>query len=126
MDRHTDRISISGLRLRCIIGFNAEERREKQDVVIDMTLFTDLRKGGDTDNPDDILNYRTVNKAVIRHVEASEYNTLEALASSIARLAIMEHGVPRLAVTVQKPGALRFTDTVSVTIERTREDYQAL
>jgi FolB domain-containing protein len=119
-----DKIHIKGLRLRCIIGFNPEERREKQDVIIDMTLSTDLRVGGDSDQPDDILNYRTVNKAVIRHVEASDYNTLEALAASIARVAIVDCGVPQIEVTVWKPGALRFTDTVGVTIERTAADFQ--
>lgn len=119
-----DRIEIKGLRLRCIIGFNPEERREKQDVIIDMTLFTDLRVGGETDNPDDILNYRTVNKAVIKHVEASNYNTLEALATSIARVAIVDCGVPHIQVSVWKPGALRFTDSVGVTIERTTADFE--
>lgn len=119
-----DRIDIKGLRLRCIIGFNPEERREKQDVIIDMTLFTDLRIGADSDQPDDILNYRTVNKAVIRLVEASSFNTLEALATAIARTAIVDCGVPQLQVTVWKPGALRFTDSVGVTIERTLADFQ--
>ena len=118
-----DRIHIKGLRLRCIIGFNPEERREKQDVIIDMTLFTDLRIGGETDQPADILNYRTVNKAVIRFVEESSFNTLEALATSIARVAIVDCGVSQIEVTVWKPGALRFTDTVGVTIERSAADF---
>lgn len=118
-----DRIEIKALRLRCIIGFNPEERRDKQDVVIHMTLFTDLRKGGESDNPEDILNYRTVNKAVIRMVEASAYNTLEALATAIARVAVVDCGVPRILVSVEKPGALRFADSVGVVIERTTEDF---
>jgi FolB domain-containing protein len=118
-----DKIEIRGLRLRCIIGFNPDERRDKQDVVIDMLLLTDLRKGGISDQPADILNYRTINKAVIKHVEASSYNTLEALATSIARVAIVDCGAPHIQVTVHKPGALRFTDDVMVTIERTTEDF---
>ena len=118
-----DRIEIRGLRLRCIIGFNPEERRDKQDVVIDLVLFTDLRVGELSDNPADILNYRTINKAVIRHVEASNYNTLEALATSIARVAVVDGGAPQVQVTVHKPGALRFTDDVLVTIERTTADF---
>ncbi|MFN8450782.1 MAG: dihydroneopterin aldolase [Anaerolineae bacterium] len=122
MDKQPDRIEITGLRLRCIIGFNPDERRDRQDVVIDIVLFTDLRGGGVSDNPADILNYRTINKAVIRHVEVSSYNTLEALATSIARVAV-ENGAPHIRVTVHKPGALRFTDDVSVTIERTAADF---
>ncbi len=123
MVSNMDRIEIRGLRLRCIIGFNPDERREKQDVVIDMLMPTDLRKGGVSDNPDDILNYRTVNKAVIKHVEASSYKTLEALATAIARVAVVECGVAQIQVTVHKPGALRFTDDVLVTIERTPADF---
>ena len=122
MELQPDRIEIKGLRLRCVIGFNPEERRSKQDVVIDMILFTDLRMGGISDQPDDILNYRTLNKAVIQHVEASSYNTLEALAASIARVAV-EGGAPHVRVTVHKPGALRFTDDVMVTIDRTPADF---
>ncbi len=119
-----DQIRIESLRLRCIIGFNPEERKNKQDVVISMDLFTDLSLGGETDNPDDILNYKTVNKAVIAHVEASSYNTLEALAVSIARVAILDCGVEHLRVTVHKPHALRFTDDVMVIIERTSADFK--
>lgn len=119
----TDRIEIRGLRLRCIIGFNPDERREKQDVIIDMTVYADLRPGGITDDPNDIFNYKTLNKAVIRLVEASSYNTIEALAAAIARAACVDCAAPRIIVSVQKPGALRFTDTVGVVIERTRADF---
>jgi len=87
-----DRILIRDLLVRCVLGLTEHERREKQDVVIDMVLFTDLRTGGATDQPADILNYKTINKAVIKHVEASSYNTLEALASSISRVAVVDCG----------------------------------
>ncbi len=118
-----DQIIVKNLRLRCEIGFSDHELGKKQDVIISMTFFTDLRAAGRTDNPDDVLNYRTVNKAVIAHVESSSYKTVEALAESIARLAIRDHAVPRLRVEVYKPGALRYADTVGVIIERQAEDY---
>lgn len=120
-----DQILIQNLRLRCLIGFSPHELKDKQDVIITMTLFTDTRRAGDSDNPEELLNYRTVNKAVIQHVESSAYKTLEALANSIARLVITEHEVERLKVEVYKPAALRFTDNVGVIIERTRKDYES-
>jgi FolB domain-containing protein len=106
-----------------MIGFSAHELKDKQDVVISMTLYTDMKQAALTDNPDDLLNYRTVNKAVIQHVEASNYKTLEALSESIARLAVVDCGVEHIKVEVYKPGALRFTDNVGVIIERKTEDY---
>lgn len=118
-----DTIRIENLRLRCFIGFNPHELKDKQDVIISMDLYTDLRAGGASDNPDDILNYKTVNKAVIQHVEASRYKTLEALATHIARVAIVDCGVPHLRVTVEKPHALRFTDNVMVIMERRTSDF---
>ncbi len=118
-----DIIRIEKLRLRCFIGFNPHELKDKQDVVITMELYTDIRKGGETDNPDDILNYKTVNKAVIAHVEASRYKTLEALATNIAKVAVVDCAAPHIKVQVEKPGALRFTDNVMVIIERKTEDF---
>jgi D-erythro-7,8-dihydroneopterin triphosphate epimerase len=119
-----DIIRIEKLRLRCLIGFNEHELKDKQDVVISMDLYTDLRNGGESDKPDDILNYRTVNKAVIQHVEASRYKTLEALATGIAKVAIVDCGAVHIKVTVEKPNALRFADNVMVIIERRTEDFR--
>ena len=118
-----DEIVIQNLRLRCLLGFSQHEIGKKQDVVINMTFYTDLRTAGETDNPDDILNYRTINKAVIEHVEASAYKTVEALANSIAKLAVLDYDVPHIRVEVYKPAALRFADNVGVIIERKPDDY---
>ena len=41
-----DRILISDLRARTVIGVNDEERREKQDILINVTIFADLLKAG--------------------------------------------------------------------------------
>lgn len=117
-----DIIEIDALRLRCMIGFSAHELKDKQDVVISLRIGTDMRRAGQTDNPDDTFNYRTVTKAIIQHVEASHYKLVEALAVSIARITV-EHGAAWVQVRVHKPGALRFSDSVGVLIERTPDDF---
>jgi len=58
----SDKIIIKDLLLRGIIGLNDWEREKKQDILINLTLFTDMRAAGQSDNPDDILNYRTITK----------------------------------------------------------------
>jgi FolB domain-containing protein len=118
-----DFIEIDNLRLRCIIGFSPHERKDKQDVVISLRLGTDTRKAGETDNPDDAFNYRTVTKAVIGHIESSSYYLLEALAAAVARICVVEHGAAYAQVRVHKPGALRFADSVGIVIERTPDDF---
>ncbi|MCZ7541680.1 MAG: dihydroneopterin aldolase [Anaerolineae bacterium] len=118
-----DKIIVRDLLLRGIIGLNDWEREKKQDILINLTLFTDTRRGGMTDQAGDILNYRTITKAIIAHVEDSAYYTVEALAAAIARLCVVDHGADRVIVRVEKPGALRFARSVGVEIERERADF---
>lgn len=119
-----DLIEIDNLRLRCLIGFSPHERNDRQDVIISLRLRADMHRAGQTDNPDDAFNYRTVTKAIIAHVEGSSYFLVEKLASEIARICVVDHGAPWVWVRVHKPGALRFADSVGVVIERTADDFR--
>lgn len=119
-----DKLIVRNLLLRGIIGFNDWEREKKQDILINLTLFTDITHAGQTDDPDDVLNYRTITKAVIQYVESAEHKLVEALATGIARICVVDHDADRVIVNVQKPGALRFAESVGVEIERERADFE--
>ncbi|MCJ7457869.1 MAG: dihydroneopterin aldolase [candidate division Zixibacteria bacterium] len=116
-----DRILISDLSARCIIGINQEERREKQDVVINLIIFADLGKAAKSDRFEDSVDYRALKKKVLSIVEGSKYYLLEALAESIAEICLEQPGVVQVQVRVDKPSALRFARSVGVEIERKRE-----
>ena len=118
-----DKIIIKDLLLRGIIGLNDWEREKPQDILINLTLFTDMRAAGESDNPDDILNYRTITKDIIAYVESSQHYLVEALATAIARICVVNHHAARAIVRVEKPGALRFARSVGVEIERERGDF---
>jgi D-erythro-7,8-dihydroneopterin triphosphate epimerase len=113
-----DRILIRDLRARCILGINPEERREKQDVVINLALVADLRKAGRSDRFEDTVDYRAVKKQVLMFVEQSQYFLVEALAEAIADLCLQQSGVMAVEVRVEKPSALRFARSVGVEITR--------
>jgi len=118
-----DVIEIDALRLRCVIGCRDEERRDRSDVVVDLRVGLDIRPAAATDDIAGAWNYRTAAKAVIALVEASSYRTVEALATAVARKLVDDCQAPYARVTVRKPGALRFADSVGVTIERTPADF---
>ena len=118
-----DRIHIHDLRARCIVGTNPEERVNSQDVVINLTLHADLRRAGDSDDIGDTVDYRAVKKDVLAMVEASSYQLIERLAERIAEVCLAHHGVRRVDVLLEKPGALRFARTVGVQIVRQRVDH---
>lgn len=116
----SDRIQVHDLLLRCIIGVNEWERENLQDVVINLTLHTDARRAGSSDDIADAVNYRTITKRIIDHVEQSRFNLIEALAESVARLCLEDPRVEKVEATVEKPGALRFARSVGITIIRER------
>ncbi|MGH3696241.1 MAG: dihydroneopterin aldolase [Pseudonocardiaceae bacterium] len=116
-------IEVDALRLRCVIGINHEERRDRQDVLISLRVGTDARPAVVIDCRDAVWNYRTVIKAIIAHVESSAYLTVEKLASEIARIVVVDHEAPWAEVRVHKPGALRFASSVGVVIRRGPGDF---
>jgi FolB domain-containing protein len=118
-----DRILIRDLRVRGIIGINDWEREKTQDILINLEIAVDGRLAGLTDDMNDSLNYRTIAKDVIAYVESSEHFLVEALATEIARIVTVGHGASRVTVTVEKPGALRFAESVGIEIERTPDDF---
>ena len=115
-----DRILIKDLMLRCVIGVNAEERRERQDVVINIVLETDLSRAGRSDDLADTTDYKALKKRVLSLVEGSQFLLVEALAERIAALGLEAPRVERAIVSVEKPGALRFARSGGVEITRER------
>ena len=116
-----DRIVINDLRSRCVVGINEEERREKQDVTINLALYGDCRKPARSDRFEDAIDYRAIKKRVLTVVESSSYFLLEALAEAVADACLAGPGVVKVRVRVDKPQALRFARSVGVEILRRRE-----
>jgi FolB domain-containing protein len=117
-----DRIVIEGLLVRGIVGINPEERQNLQDIIIDVTLSVDTRPAATSDDIADAINYRTVTKAIIEHVETGKPMLVERLAAEIASLCLdFDPRIEQVEVEVHKPGALRFAESVGVVITRDRE-----
>ena len=117
-----DKIFIEELLVRCIVGVNEEERREKQDVLISLKIKTDLRKAGSSDKFEDAVDYRAIKKKIMAMVESSEYFLVEALAEKIAEMLLEDGRIMEVKVRVEKPTALRFAKSVGVEIIRGREN----
>lgn len=115
-----DKIHIRDLQLRCIVGIYDEERREKQDVVINIVLHAQISKAGRSDHIKDTVDYKTIKKAVVKLVESSACNLIECLAQQVADTCLAVPEIHRVQVTVDKPNALRFARSVAVEIDRAR------
>jgi len=115
-----DQIFIKNLLTRGVIGITDAERAQPQDILVNVTLYTDTRKGAQSDAIEDCVNYRTVAKKILAYVETARRHTVEALAADLSELCLEEPQVQSVRVRVEKPGAVRFAESVGVEIERTR------
>lgn len=117
-----DKVIIKNLLVRGIIGVNDWERKRPQDILINITLFTDTRRAAETDDINDCVNYSTVSKKVQEHAESAEKLTVEALANELVKICLEEQNVQKVVIRVEKPGAVRFAESVGVEIERIRDE----
>ena len=120
-----DRIFLRGLTAECVIGFIDWERRVKQTVVVDLELPVDCRHAAVTDDVTDTVDYKKVSKRVLAFIEASEFKLVETLAQRLAMLILEEFPIEWLRLSINKPGAIRNSRDVGVSIERSRADLSA-
>jgi FolB domain-containing protein len=116
-----DQVIIKDLLVRGIIGINDWERITPQEILLNIVLFADLQRAGESDDINDCVNYRTVAKKIKAHAENAKRYTVEALAADVAKLCLEDPQVQKVRVRVEKPGAVRFTRSVGVEIERGRD-----
>ena len=117
-----DKTIIKDLVVRGIIGIEDWERRKPQEILINIVLYSDQRNAAKSDDTADCINYRTVAKKACAHAENAKRLTVEALAADIAKLSLEEPHVQKVVVRVEKPGAVRFSRSVGVEIEREAGD----
>lgn len=123
--KHFDKIYIRDLQVRCIIGIEPDERREKQDIIVNIVLFTNCKTAGTYDDINCALDYKKVKKAVLKLIENSSYFLLEKLAEEVAKVCLSFDRVKGVTVTIDKPGALRFARSVAVEITRMKNDKKS-
>ena len=117
-----DKVIIKDLIARGVIGVNDWEREKPQEIVINIVAFADTREAARTDDLKNCVNYRTLAQKARAHAETAARFTVEALAGDLAQLCLEDPAVSRVIVRVEKPGAVRFSSSVGVEIERSRDE----
>ena len=110
------RIRVKDLCLRTYIGINEDEILNKQDVLINLTILYAAQEAVRDNDIDHALNYRTITKAIIAHVEGNRFALLERLTQEILDLVMANPDVRYAEVEVDKLHALRFAESVSITL----------
>ena len=116
-----DQIHIKDLLVSGILGINPDERINPQDILVNATLWADTRAAAVSDDIDDAVNYRTITKQLIAHIEQGEPMLVERVVAELVEICLdADERIDAVELTVEKPGALRHARSVGVTIYRTR------
>ena len=114
-------VKIKNLRLRTVIGVYDWEKSKKQDVVLNLGIDFDGSAAQNSDQIEDTLDYKKIRNQVMELVEGNKFNLLEKMTSDVANLILDNPKVNHVEVEVDKPGALRFTDSVSISLKRSKK-----
>ena len=113
-----DKVFIKGLKVEGIIGIFQWEREVKQVISIDIEMDFDNKKASKSDSIDDALNYKLVGERVTKFIKESKFKLVETLAEKISFIILDEFPVSKVKVSLSKPGAMRGSDSVGITIIR--------
>lgn len=115
-----DIIFLRGLAVETTIGFFEWERHVKQTVVLDLEFPCDCALAAGSDSVKDTVDYKSIAKRTIAFVGEAQFHLVETLAHKLAMTLLEEFHLPWIRLSLNKPGAIRGSRDVGVTIERRR------
>jgi 7,8-dihydroneopterin aldolase/epimerase/oxygenase len=119
----SDCILIKDLSLHAFHGVHAEEARLGQRFVLDITVFTNLREAGESDDYRRTLCYDTMIEQVTEAFTSQRFHLIEAAAEAVSKVLFARNpAITRLVIELRKPFApiaAQFS-SVGVRIERVR------
>ncbi|MDG6963733.1 MAG: dihydroneopterin aldolase [Nitrososphaerota archaeon] len=113
-----DRIFVDNLRLNCRVGITSEERKEPQEVTMDISLFLNLKPAAESDSMGETIDYREVRQRVMQFISKREFKLLEALADGTATCLLDSFKAERVTVRVRKA---KYSSDPSIGIEIVRD-----
>ncbi|MBN1302875.1 MAG: dihydroneopterin aldolase [Anaerolineales bacterium] len=113
-----DKVIIKNLRVRGILGIYDWERNRKREILINVTLYTNTRVASKSDSIDDCVNYQPIAEKLRSYTKTAARMTVEALTEDLANICLNESGVMKVTVRVEKPGAIKGSESVGIEIER--------
>ena len=115
-----DRISILNLKIPGRHGVYDFEKTKECIFELDIEMFLDLTKPGNSDDLIDTVDYASVTRIIIKTFNKKQHNLIESLAESICRKLLNKFPIKKIMIKIRKPHApikVNF-DTVEVQLIR--------
>lgn len=119
-----DKIFINNLNIETIIGIYDYELNNKQTIILDLEIEIDSKKAAQKDNITDTIDYDYVLDYIYTYCDQNNFNLLETLAENICKNLIQKFNIPWLKLSITKPKAVRYTNSIGIVIERSKDDFE--
>jgi dihydroneopterin aldolase len=120
-----DKIVIKGLHCSVRVGVRKEEQEVRRNCEVDVALYFDLSKAGESDQLEDTVNYSKVIDMILDHSARVQFKLLEAFAYYLFKEIFKNTAAERIHLRVKKmnpPIEGRF-QYVGVELSRSRSDF---
>lgn len=111
-----DKIIIKNARFQCNLGVSEEERKKKQEVVIDIEIFLDITKAAKIDSLEQTVNYSDIYKQISDLLKNKKFKLIETVAERTANIILMNPGTKKVTLIIKKPNAMSTAEYAAVEI----------
>ncbi len=118
-----DKLVINGIKITTLIGVHAWEKRCPQNIYLDIALSTNAKQIASQDALDAAIDYDKLLQHILHFTDENHFCLLETLAENLAREILTHFATDWLQLTIHKPGAMTIAKDVSITLERTKDDF---
>lgn len=108
-------------RIRCIIGIGEEERKQEQDLFVDLRVSADMLKCASSDELEDTIDYMALANLCTSLAQKNRYQLLEKFASDSLEEMFEKFPVEEAWIKIKKPKAIETADYSIVELTKTKE-----
>ena len=107
-----------------IIGFHQHEKRKKQKIKFNIVLDINQSSVPDEKDIKSIVDYEKITKKIENLTKSKKYNFLESLAEDSFKEIFEDKRINSVTIKIEKPEAIKNTESVGVEVFKSREDYE--
>ena len=107
-----------------IIGFHQHEKIKKQKIKFNIVLDINQNSIPDENDIKSIVDYEKITKKIENLTKSKKYNFLESLAEDSFKEIFEDKRINSVTIKIEKPEAIKNTESVGVEVFKSREDYE--
>jgi len=103
------------------IGITEEERSQPRPLLVSLIIDYDHDKAVETDSIEHAYDYALIENAIVSELSLRKFQLIESVAMLVCQLVLGNPMAREVTVEIEKPGVMRFAESVSAIFSLRRE-----